>query len=122
MDWTTRTGCGGADTTPFMTPAHHRPAHEPGPPTGAADRTEHGARSTEHGQTNRAPAAGTRRGPDQLIAWEPQEAFSSASRSRVRFGSTGMPGPMVVEKVIFFRKRPLAADGFARSTSSSATA
>src|SRR4051794_30306066 len=47
---------------------------------------------------------------------------SSAVRFRVRFGSTGMPGPMVVEMVTFFRYRPLAADGLARSTSSSAAA
>ena len=30
-------------------------------------------------------------------------AVSSTSRLRVRFGSTGMPGPMVVETVTFFR-------------------
>src|SRR3954452_3049071 len=47
---------------------------------------------------------------------------SSTVRLRVRFGSTGMPGPMVVETVTFFRYRPLAADGLARSTSSSAAA
>jgi hypothetical protein len=31
------------------------------------------------------------------------DAVSSTSRLRVRFGSTGMPGPMVVETVTFFR-------------------
>src|SRR3954454_4455920 len=51
-----------------------------------------------------------------------QALASSAVRLRVRFGSTGMPGPMVVEMVTFFRYRPLAADGLARSTSSSAAA
>jgi hypothetical protein len=51
-----------------------------------------------------------------------QAVASSAVRFRVRFGSTGMPGPMVVEMVTFFRYRPLAADGLARSTSSSAAA
>jgi hypothetical protein len=30
------------------------------------------------------------------------DAVSSTSRLRVRFGSTGMPGPMVVEIVTFF--------------------
>ena len=31
------------------------------------------------------------------------QAVASSSRLRVRFGSTGMPGPMVVVKVTFFR-------------------
>lgn len=57
------------------------------------------------------------------VRGSPQEAAdSSASRLRVCAGSTGMPGPMVVAKKTFFRYRPLAADGFARSTSSSAAA
>src|ERR1700736_5111266 len=33
------------------------------------------------------------------------QAGVSVSRLRVRFGSTGMPGPMVVVKVTFFRYR-----------------
>ena len=45
---------------------------------------------------------------------------SRSSRLRVFAGSTGMPGPMVVVKTTFLRYRPLAADGLARSTSSSA--
>ena len=49
-------------------------------------------------------------------------AALSSSRLRVRFESTGMPGPMVVAKVILRRYLPLAADGLARSTSSSAAA
>jgi hypothetical protein len=44
----------------------------------------------------------------------------SSSRLRVRSVSTGMPGPMVVEKTTFLRYLPLAEDGLARSTSSSA--
>lgn len=40
--------------------------------------------------------------------------------ARVALGSTGMPGPIVVVKVTFFRYRPFDADGLARSTSSSA--
>lgn len=47
---------------------------------------------------------------------------ASAMRLRVRFGSTGMPGPMVVVKVTFFRYRPLAAAGLARRISSRAAA
>jgi hypothetical protein len=31
------------------------------------------------------------------------DGVSSTSRLRVRFGSTGMPGPVVVETVTFFR-------------------
>ena len=49
-----------------------------------------------------------------------QAEVSSTSRLRVRFGSTGMPGPMVVATVIFLMYRPLAADGLARRISSSA--
>ena len=46
----------------------------------------------------------------------------SSSRLRVRLGSTGMPGPIVVAKVTFLRYRPFDDDGLARSTSSSAAA
>ncbi len=45
---------------------------------------------------------------------------SRSSRLRVFAGSTGIPGPIVVVKKTFLRYRPLAADGLARSTSSSA--
>ena len=50
------------------------------------------------------------------------ETYSAASsrRLRVRFGSTGMPGPVVVETVTFLTYRPFAEDGFARRISSSA--
>src|SRR5688572_4762410 len=51
-----------------------------------------------------------------------QAVGSSTSMLRVRFGSTGMPGPMVVETVTFLRYRPLAEEGLARSTSSRAAA
>ena len=51
-----------------------------------------------------------------------QAVGSSTVRLRVRLGSTGMPGPIVVETVTFFRYRPLAAAGLARSTSSRAAA
>jgi hypothetical protein len=42
--------------------------------------------------------------------------------TRVAVGSTGMPGPIVVVKVTFFRYRPFDADGLARRISSSAAA
>ena len=45
-------------------------------------------------------------------------APSSSKKPRVLFGSTGMPGAMVVVKVIFFRYRPLAAAGLSLITSS----
>ena len=51
-----------------------------------------------------------------------QAEGSSTVRLRVRFGSTGIPGPMVVEMVTFLTYRPLAAAGLARSTSSRAAA
>src|SRR3954454_12311756 len=51
-----------------------------------------------------------------------QAVGSSTSMLRVRFGSTGMPGPIVVETVTFLRYRPLADEGLARRTSSSAAA
>src|SRR4029077_15421846 len=46
-----------------------------------------------------------------------QLAVSATSRLRVAFGSTGMPGPIVVAKVTFLRYFPLAAEGLARCTS-----
>jgi hypothetical protein len=46
----------------------------------------------------------------------------SSARLRVLLGSTGMPGPIVVVKVTFFRYRPLAAAGLSLITSSRAAA
>src|SRR4051812_46322891 len=69
--------------------------------------------------TPRAPQRRALRGPRRNAD---QAVGSSAVRFRVRFGSTGTPGPIVVEMVTFFRYRPLADDGLARSTSSSAAA
>ena len=53
-----------------------------------------------------------------------QEGVSARSpvRLRVLLGSTGMPGPIVVVKVTFFRYRPLAAAGLSLITSSRAAA
>ena len=50
-------------------------------------------------------------------------ASSSSSISpRVRLGSTGTPGPIVVVKVTFLTYRPLAAAGLSLTTSSIAAA
>ena len=78
-------------------------------------------RPTEEGLTNdERPRSEVRCGAlGQAAA---QAVGSSTSMLRVRFGSTGMPGPIVVETVTFFRYRPLADDGLARRTSSSAAA
>ena len=43
------------------------------------------------------------RGTAYLSAVDAVAQFSSESRFRVRIGSTGMPGPIVVEKVTFLR-------------------
>ena len=48
------------------------------------------------------------------------QAEAHSASGLVLFGSTGMPGPIVVEMVAFFRYRPLDALGLSRSTSSSA--
>ncbi len=47
---------------------------------------------------------------------------ASPRRFFTAFGSTWMPGPVVVEKVTFFRYLPFAADGLDRRTSSSTAA
>ena len=77
--------------------------------------------ATDHGAVSRFR---WKRGHDAMIlaCAGSQAVGSSTSMLRVRFGSTGMPGPMVVEKVTFFRYRPFADDGLARRTSSSAAA
>ena len=43
------------------------------------------------------------RGDGVLLRFAQADGVSSTSRLRVRFGSTGMPGPVVVETVTFFR-------------------
>ena len=63
------------------------------------------------------PDPGCRARPPKGQAW-----VTSPSMLRVRFESTGMPGPIVVAKVTFFRYLPFDDDGLARSTSSSAAA
>lgn len=63
------------------------------PAPGAAGRTEPGAR--QHG------APPTERADGAPICEEAQASSVSSRRLRVRFTSTGMPGPMVVDTVIF---------------------
>ena len=45
-------------------------------------------------------------------------AQSSAAAAFTAPGSTGMPGPIVVDSVAFLTYRPFAADGLSRMTSS----
>jgi hypothetical protein len=52
-------------------------------------------------ECDEAPGAGGTGGFGEIV--RQADAVSSTSRLRVRFGSTGMPGPMVVEIVTFFR-------------------
>jgi hypothetical protein len=52
-------------------------------------------------QNDDTPLPSGRRGA--VGASDQAGGFSSTSRLRVRFGSTGMPGPVVVETVTFFR-------------------
>jgi hypothetical protein len=61
---------------------------------------------------------GGARGQRQLAA---ASSISSVS-PRVRLGSTGTPGPIVVVNVIFLTYRPLAAAGLSLTTSSMAAA
>ena len=72
-------------------------------------------RAPQCGQAPAASARGARLRPGQ-------PSVSSASRLRVRLGSSGMPGPIVVASVAFCTYRPLEADGLSRRTSSSAAA
>src|ERR1700677_454558 len=67
---------------------------------------------------------GTGRGTAGLQdCWgEAVASVSSSVRWRVLFGSTGMPGAIVVVKVTFLRYLPLAAAGLSLITSSRAAA
>ena len=74
-------------------------------------------------------ASGSKERPVPGIRGRPRcaqgQAVASASSSvkpRVLLGSTGMPGPIVVVNVTFFRYRPLAAAGLSLITSSRAAA
>ena len=78
---------------------------------------------------NEAAATRKRRAPECRVpaasgAAEDQAEASAVSsvKLRVLLGSTGMPGPIVVVKVTFFRYRPLAAAGLSLITSSRAAA
>ena len=104
-----------------------RPAPRFSPHARDAARSRRRSRRTSRrcSRTGRADPAndGTRhpgRGDGVQRVLRQADGVSSTSRLRVRFGSTGMPGPVVVATMTFFRYRPLAADGLARRTSSSA--
>ena len=86
---------------------------------------EHGcgaAGDADGGGPQRTAAVYAERGAQGAGRRQAETASSSTVRLRVRFGSTGMPGPIVVATVAFFTYRPLAADGLSRSTSSMAAA
>ena len=68
--------------------------------------------------TSERPGHLTVTGPFDVRA----QLSSAAVTLRVRLGSTGTPGPMVVETVTFRRYLPLELLGLSRSTSSSAAA
>ena len=57
-----------------------------------------------------------------IVRADQASAGSSTSRFFVLAGSTGMPGPIVVEMVALATYRPLEDDGLSRSTSSRAAA
>ena len=84
-------------------------------PAGPKTQKARPIRATRHAAGPAGPLRSSATGRQPATA-------SSPSRLRVWVGSTGMPGPMVVAKNTFFRYRPLAADGLARSTSSRAAA
>jgi hypothetical protein len=65
------------------------------------------------------PGPGTGRPRECQLA---TASSNSLVRPRVRLGSTGMPGPIVVVTVTFLRYRPLAAAGLSLTTSSIAAA
>lgn len=85
------------------------------------DAVEPHAPTLPHRTDERGPATVWWRSPvrDVLVA---QASVEASCRFFTTFGSTGTPGPMVVVRVTFLRYVPLAADGLARSTSSSTAA
>ena len=62
------------------------------------------------------------RGRPRCAQGQAVASASSSVKPRVLLGSTGMPGPIVVANVTFFRYRPLAAAGLSLITSSRAAA
>jgi hypothetical protein len=62
------------------------------------------------------------RGPAACAQGQAVASARSSVKPRVLLGSTGMPGPIVVVNVTFFRYRPLAAAGLSLITSSKAAA
>ncbi len=79
-------------------------------------RSKRTAQSLPYGRSPRECPGGFLRSVGDQASDPPSRTFL------VMFGSTGTPGPMVVETVTFLRYLPFAADGLARSTSSSTAA
>ena len=73
-------------------------------------------------RTHDAPGRAGRPGASGGARVGQASAGSSTSRFLVFAGSTGMPGPIVVEMVALATYRPLEDDGLSRSTSSRAAA
>jgi hypothetical protein len=73
------------------------------------------------GREQRAAGPGIR-GRPRCAQGQAVASASSSVKPRVLLGSTGMPGPIVVVNVTFFRYRPLAAAGLSLITSSRAAA
>ena len=106
-----RLGLAGASRpSPHGPTSHPTACHGPAPRRRGAKCARQGAQS--HAAWGPKAECGSARGR--------RGQASSTSRLRVRFGSTGMPGPVVVVIVIFLTYRPLAAAGLARRISSSA--
>ncbi len=89
-------------------------------PAGAAGVPEPDLLETHDGKPATRKAPGLSRGPSSAIG--AGQSSAPLLRFFTTFGSTGTPGPMVVVTVTFRRYLPLAADGLARSTSSSTAA
>jgi hypothetical protein len=83
------------------------------------------ARPARGGASGPAGARGRSGAPSGWGGGQRQLAAASSISSvspRVRLGSTGTPGPIVVVNVIFLTYRPLAAAGLSLTTSSIAAA
>ena len=99
-------GAGDAAPAPARREMRHVPTYDDAPPTAGVDGASDALLTWPRG--------------NQVEDREDQASSVSSRRLRVRLTSTGMPGPMVVDTVIFEMYRPLEADGFSRRISSRA--
>jgi len=116
-------GGGGRGGPRRVPPPALPPPPRPGPPRPPARArpipiagSTGAARSVVPPERRRVSARGADRRQPAAVS-----SISSAS-TRVRLGSTSIPGLIVLDMVIFLRYRPLAAAGFSLLTSSSAAA